>query len=741
MKRAGLLALLCAAVFSHAFAQRDWRVHSRGLLHQSVFNTGELGRAYNPGGTVDEGTPSLEWPPGSRLILDRTVYPGQHNSFGNGLWIAGTRPGGRQYMFCGAVSDASGNPVTVLGLYSNPVSIDRQENFPVLAGGALNPAYNPDEAEETIVAQWRTPLGVTVTRTSRAWSFPGYDSFIIYEYELQNATADTMTDVHVAFANSFAPSMFGYQRNHGVWSEGQFRGQPPDGLGDQFARFDLRRFMTYNHDREGAPDTTYFDLWSSPGDRGGLNSPQAVGMVVLHYDADHLSRRDQTRQVWISPSDSAGIWDANAKAKQPFLLRYENGNLPPDAKTRTWLDPALQRKTGTFQGNADSLRVLQQFSRNVNDWLYWKGRTKGSVNLSWWQPVARALGFYPYLLPPSESLRFAVAEVVGFGPGVAGDRVYTDLGGTVRTAVDQGLYFAPVPSWYDTLQYPGVGTASTRQYIGSRYLQSHPLPWYVTPGVVSIRDVADRAIQMYSGRPLVKYDSVQYEPGATAGTGVYNAVPVPFPAPIIRVENTRAAVNKITWSAEVEGFVSPRIRAPFKHYEVLRAPHPLGPWTLIDSVARRDIRYFQDSLYVVHDRESNIGNFAYYAVRSVDSLGGKSGWTNMAQHETQAPAAPALGKVYVIPNPLVVTNGLTGADPGGEVTDKLQFVGLTRRCTIRIFSYSGQLINTIEHDRDTYGHPWYQISRNDQLLASGVYFFVVEDAGGARATGKFVIIH
>lgn len=735
------IIILMLTFVTVAMSQRDWRVHSRGLLHQTVYNTGELGRGYNAGGTVLEGTPSMEWPPRSRSIIERVVYPGQHNSFGNGLWIAGTRPSGRQYMFCGAVSDGSGNPVTVTGLYSNPISIERRENFPVLASGELNSSFNPDEAEEIIISRWSTPLGITVTRTSRAWSFPGYDSFIIYEYEMANTSQDTIKDIHVVFANSFAPSMFGYQRSHGQWSEAQYRGQPPNGLGDQFARFDLRRFMTYNHDREGAPDTTYFNQWTSPGDRGGLNSPQAAGMMVLHFDYEHLSLRSQTRQVWISQSDSVGLWDQNDKAKQPFLLRYENGNLPPDAKTQPWLDPALQRKTGTFQGVQDSTRFAQQFSSNPADWSYWKGRTKGSTNLSWWQPVNRALGFYPYQLPPGQSLKFGTAEVVGYGPGVAGDRRYTDLGGYVRTAVDQGSYFAPIPSWYDTLKYDGVGTASTRTYIGSRYLQSNPLPWYVTPGVVSIRDVADRAIQMFTGRPLVKYDSVQFEPSTTPQAGVYNTIPIPVPSPIIKVQNTRAAVNRITWGPQIESFTTARLRARFKHYEVLRAPHPLGPWSLIDSVMQRDPRYFMDSVYAVYDTASNIGEFAYYAIRSVDSLGGKSGWTNVTEHETQAPSLSTLGKVYVIPNPLVVTNGLGGSDPRGEVTDKVQFVGLTQRCTIRIFSYSGQLINTIEHHRDSYGAAWYQISRNNQLLASGVYFFVVEDEGGAVARGKFVIIH
>ncbi|MGA9116858.1 MAG: T9SS type A sorting domain-containing protein [Bacteroidota bacterium] len=742
VNRPGMLLLLTLGWLPAAPAQvRDWRVHSRGLLHQTVYNTGELGRAYNAGGTVQEGFPSMEWPPRSRMIIDRTQYPGQHNSFGSGIWIAGTRPGGREYAFCGAVSDGNGNPVTVTGVYSTPLAMDRRENFPVLASGELNPAFNPDEAEEIITSRWGTPVGITVTRTSRAWSYPGYDSFIIYEYELANATPDTLRDVHVVFATTLGPSMFGYQRNHGLWSEAQYRGQPPNGFGDHFARFDLKRWMTYNHEREGIPDTTYFDLWSAPGNRGGLNSPQAAGLMMLSHDYGHIARRGETDQVWIAPADSNGMWDGQGRVKQPFLLRYENGNLPPEAKTIPWLNPALQRKTGVFQGAADSGRFSQLRPRNPADWTYWKGRTKGAVNLSWWQPVFRAYGFYPYLLPPGEALRFAVAEVVGYGPGVGSDSVYTDLGGAIRTGVDQGAYFNPVPSWYDTLEYPFAGTAATRSFMGSRYLQDHPLPWYVTPGVVSIRDVADRAIQMYTGRPLAKHDTLQYDPAAAPQAGLYATIPIPAPAPAIRVEDTRAAANRIIWGPQVEQFSTPRLRAPFKHYEVMRATHPLGPWVLVDSVARRDARYFNDSVYTVLDPESNLGDFVYYAVVSVDSLGGRSGMTNITEHETQAPAAPALGKVYVIPNPLIVTNGLRGSDPNGEVTDKVQFVGLTDRCTIRIFSYSGQLINTIEHDRDTFGNPWYQITRNNQLLASGVYFFTVEDESGARARGKFVIIH
>ena len=65
-----LLAITTADVFSQA---RNWRVHRRGLLHQSVYNTGELGRAYNAGGsdaTVSESSPSMEYPPYSKMTLD-----------------------------------------------------------------------------------------------------------------------------------------------------------------------------------------------------------------------------------------------------------------------------------------------------------------------------------------------------------------------------------------------------------------------------------------------------------------------------------------------------------------------------------------------------------------------------------------------------------------------------------------------------------------------------------------------
>lgn len=724
MKKINLIVILIAVTASAAFAQmRDYKVHKRSMLQQTVYNTGELGRAYDAGGTGIAGgyPPSMEWPPYSHVFIDRKEYEGQHNSMGGGIYLGVTRKDQRLFAFCGAISDNNGNTSPVEGVYSTPILLERKENYPVLASGALNPAYNPDEAEEIIVSKWSTPTGITVKRTSRAWSFPGYDCFIIYEYEFENTTVDTLKDAFIAWSYAFAPSMFGYQRKYNRWGEADYRN-------NAFGRFDLKRWMSYNHERNGRPDTVLFDTWSKEGDRGGLNSPQAAGMMVLHYDYENLAEKGNT-DLYVK-TDEQVIWDENNKVKQPYLLRHENGNLYY-SKVTTWLD-YQSRKVNPFKGSADSLN----FPDNN---YYWLGRVKPSYKLAFTQPVARAYGFGPYRILPGKTAKFTVAEVVGYGPGTARDTIYKDLGGSTLGSNESGSGLHPVPSWYKAISYPEVQNPSS---MGSDYLQTHPLPWYVNPEVVSIRDVADRAIQIYTGGPLIKWDSLQFEPKTTPEKGIYK-VKIPVPAPVIRIENTSAATNKIIWGPQVESFTTPRLNAPFSHYRVMRALHPLGPWTLIDSVGKRDPRFFHDSVYIVMDYQSDLGVDVYYAVYSVDSLGKKSGFTNMTAHTTQSPAAKALDKVYVVPNPLVVTNGRTGSAQGGDVSDQIGFFGLTKKCTIRIFSFSGQLIQTINHESDGYSNvSWFQISRNHQMIASGVYFFTVEDAEtGKRAKGKFVIIH
>ncbi|MBN2012976.1 hypothetical protein JW960_26835 [candidate division KSB1 bacterium] len=185
-----MIAWLVVPATGFSADELDFRVHDRGMLHETVYNSGDIGRPWTTGEEGNKSAnPLMEWLSRSATIVDGTRYSGQHNLLGGGMYMAANpdgKPGldNRIYAMCGAVGAGSGSE-TIVGQWSFPLMLEEIDNFPLLENGELNPDYDPDEAEEIIIAKWATPLGVTVTRTSRAWSYPDYDDMIIYEYELE----------------------------------------------------------------------------------------------------------------------------------------------------------------------------------------------------------------------------------------------------------------------------------------------------------------------------------------------------------------------------------------------------------------------------------------------------------------------------------------------------------------------------------------------------------------------------
>ena len=785
MKQLTVLLLIVVLFSSEALSQRDFKVHTRSMLRQTIYNTGEIGRALEASNSttigLPEGTSSWEWPPNSRQTLNQIIYWGHQNSFGSGILFQAKINGTYVAKACGGITDGSGNGTTIAGIYVIPGSITRTENYPVLADGSLNSAYNPNEAEEIIVTKYRTtdPMKLTITQTSRAWSFPGYDAFIIIEYDIVNDDVVDYTDGMVMFENAIAPSAFGLQRRYGLWNESANTTRARE----VYARYNFTRYLSYVHSRDGFRDPQYYDAWSTEGNRGGLNSPQAVGVMMLHYDYDHLQLKSETSYTL---TDTARVWDANGKFRQPYTTQQiPNRNVDLSASraisygltlsSRPYSAFDFKSTTATPKTDSTYWATFNYPSKAVdpvtNQTLmdYWAGRGRpralSSGNYS--QTTLHYNSFGPYVFAKGQHLKFALAQVVGYGPGTAADTVYRDAGGAFNSARQ---YYEPVTSWYDSVTYSGLSGLAGVSYMGSAYLKNnaHKLPWYVTgkissadpSPVISMRDVADRAIQMYTGGNLVNYNSIQFKPENTPETGAYAATKtyIPVPAPVLFVFDADDVKNKIVWGPQVEGFTSlpavqsakaaGRIKAGFSHYVVLKSPEGLGPWNRLDSIGIRDPRFFNKdpkypNQYVYRDVTSLLSENYYYAVISVDSLGGKSGMTNITYHPTQKGAVAALGgKLYVAPNPLILSSNFGGSTREGDIKDKIGFYGLPKNSTIRVFSYSGQLIGTVEHNSNTYSHEWFQISRNSQRIASGVYFYIVEDNDtGVRATGKFVIVH
>jgi hypothetical protein len=694
------------------------------MLHETVYNTGEIGRAYHQGQAGDRTeVPLMEWPAYSRTIVDGVEYDGYHNTLGGGIWLSAEAPdtNGIMFAFCGGVG--SSRPEVIAGTWSFPFFIRRIENYPILPDGELNPNYDPDEAEEIIIAKWGTPLGITITRTSRAWSYPDYNDFIIYEYELENTgdrdgnpltieSTATLYDLLVAFAYGFAPSMFGYQRIYNRWYYMDFERK------DQRARWDRDRWLCYNLHMNGLPDPKYYDEWGRTGaNGGGLNAFQAVGFMVLYYDTEHLAKYGETKAQF-SSSDSAICWDSKGRIKQPWINRVETSNLRPTKIMEQLV--VSPRKNPPY-------RNLEVFGPD------WVGR--GSFNhRQTRKAVGRFIVFGPYTLRHGEKIRFAIAELAGYGAARLEETLagLKDEGGSCGEdcgePADSAFY--PVPNWWQPITYGGpTGQAYT---YGSTYLSNYPIPPFVDSNVLTIREVADKAKEMYTGDP----SGPPYWPENFPERGVYK-VPVPPPAPHIEVWSNDKGRNIIEWKPSPEKFQHPRLTGEFSHYEVYRAKHPLGPWELLAIVRKGEPKYFTEGKYVVVDSNVKVGESFYYSVISVDVNGNKSGRTNITKHETQIGATAELEKVYVVPNPLIVRSGFSG---GGEAEMKIGFYNLPKECVIRIYSYSGQLVNTIHHTAATYSVSWYQITRNNQLIAPGIYYYVVETPDGKTTQGKFVVI-
>jgi len=119
-------------------------------------------------------------------------------------------------------------------------------------------------------------------------------------------------------------------------------------------------------------------------------------------------------------------------------------------------------------------------------------------------------------------------------------------------------------------------------------------------------------------------------------------------------------------------------------------------------------------------------------------------------------------EIGVYPNPYYGSAIWDGTGAKKEVLRKIYFYNLPSKCEISIWTLAGDLVDRFTHDASTYNgsdiewfrtyadpnikmpggeHAWDLISKNDQAIASGLYFFTVRDLNtGEIKKGKFLIV-
>ena len=101
-----------------------------------------------------------------------------------------------------------------------------------------------------------------------------------------------------------------------------------------------------------------------------------------------------------------------------------------------------------------------------------------------------------------------------------------------------------------------------------------------------------------------------------------------------------------------------------------------------------------------------------------------------------------INDIYVVPNPYVAYS--ISENPGRTFTNRgdreIQFRNLPKLCTIRIYTITGELVDTIEKDDFTSMASWDLLSSEGMRIAYGVYIYHVDIPEVGEKIGKFAII-
>jgi hypothetical protein len=125
--------------------------------------------------------------------------------------------------------------------------------------------------------------------------------------------------------------------------------------------------------------------------------------------------------------------------------------------------------------------------------------------------------------------------------------------------------------------------------------------------------------------------------------------------------------------------------------------------------------------------------------RSFSAIGASVKFAFDLTNAVGASTSETLAKVHTVPDPYYVTSSFEAT-----TTSKIiKFVNLPEVATIRIYTASGVLVRVLQHASTAFGGEtdWDVRNRNNQFVASGVYFYHVTAENGETTVGRMTIIN
>ena len=96
-----------------------------------------------------------------------------------------------------------------------------------------------------------------------------------------------------------------------------------------------------------------------------------------------------------------------------------------------------------------------------------------------------------------------------------------------------------------------------------------------------------------------------------------------------------------------------------------------------------------------------------------------------------------LDSIKVVPNPYIVNSYFNET----IYKKRVRFTQLPEKCTITIYTVTGEKVREIKHNSISDGNEWWDLrSYNNQEIAPGLYIYVVETPGGEKLIDKFAVV-
>ena len=664
--------------------------HDAGLFWMTIWNCMEEANVQD-----DDANYHGEWPGGS----------GNDYHFHSTIWVGWQDEGGNVYVISSYTWDANVEWIPIEDAASHMWMSD-QEGWPdyiEVVSDLDGWTYCDDSGAEEA-----GPIGLECERHSYQWGVPDHDDWIIYHYTLKNVSGKTLDKLYIGWpydcdvggSLDYIDDLVGYEGNDNTdeWTNPTNPGEvwsvhSPDGIPDEYD--------AVNYDTPQPRSTSY--MFDSDGNFPGYTGIRPFGYLGTYPDGEFVFASSQ--HSWDIMNDPQ-----NDVYKYGYLIDtgvYEEIDTPYDWRMCPAFGPldalhdgeSIDFYLGHCMGAdfSDPSRSILELRRNLDqmlaDWLGGDGIP--GTDDDW--VVAGAPPSPKLILVPGDS-KVDIHWSREYEPGKNLEQEPDSSTGVVdfdgyilwRSAIGFDTGWVAV-AWWD--KYTSDQTNCWR-----------PWGWRNKSGPEDRQERVPDGIVDGSDPPR---------------------------------ESTTEPDLRMAKQYTYENDLLPQLDEGPYYYFIDDGTYPENDPEWTDNRLKNGFRYFYS--VVPYDFGSYRDELVIEPV-----MGGKV--ANQASAVPAPEVASDLSNVKVVPNPYIGSCDWEGWAPSLVREQKIAFINLPAKCTIDIYTLSGEWVDRIDYADKVYGVAYWGLSnfsktgRPGLAIASGVYIYRVSTPDGEEKIGKFAII-